>query len=94
MKNRPSRCPAWQYAIINGVGLGLGMLLVDLVLGRHISSSDLITVTVFAICSAATATLFRQLRLHRRESRQLYSVPGPMLPYTGSTSAADANKPE
>ena len=94
VKKRLSRCPAWQYAIINGVSLGLGMLLLNLVLRRHTGSSDLITMTVSVVCFAATTTLLRQQRLHRPESRQLYSVPGPMLPYAGLTSACDTNEPE
>ncbi len=88
-----SRFPAWQYAIMTGVSFGLRMLLIDLILWRRISSSGWITPTLFGIAFTAAATLDRPRRLRRRESRQRYSVPGPMLPYVGLTSASE-NEPE
>jgi hypothetical protein len=91
---RLSRCPAWQFAIIYGVSFGLGILLVDLVLWRHFSSSHWIALTVLVISFTATTTLYRQRRLRRLEAQQRYGVPGPMLPYVGLTSAPDTSQPE
>lgn len=88
------RRPAWQYALIAAISIWLlafagETLLFWVMPHRPGLSFEILQVSLSAIGGTIGCVWGRQRRLHRGSSQQLYSEPGPMLPYVGLTSISD-----